>query len=367
MTASNMQIKILKLQRKLKRLQKIWNDIRHTSNKIYVTDRVSQYREMWRKVAEKSGAKFRTLSDDVWEIEMDGIKTRMLNHQMEFDSPVTLGMAANKPLIHRLFAENGLPVPEHIVFRLEELEKAYSFLNKYPAGCVIKPANGTSHGDGITTHIKTNYEARKAAILASLYCPDMLMEPQVPGECYRLLILNGKMIHAVRRKGISVQGDGSSTILELIESNNNNTGNQGRRILGKDDDCQFNLTRQNLSLDSIPRAGKKIMVKSFCESEAGNVEIRTVYNENVTDLICDSAKECAEHAATVLNSVFVGVDIIMTDPTIPLEESGGVIDEVNTTPGLHHHFNLKDEKFPEAAMLALKVLLNRYGEIKAED
>jgi glutathione synthase/RimK-type ligase-like ATP-grasp enzyme len=33
-----------------------------------------------------------------------------------------------------------------------------------------------------------------------------------------------------------------------------------------------------------------------------------------------------------------GIDVITTDPGVPLGESGGVILEVNATPGYHHHY-----------------------------
>ncbi len=66
-----------------------------------------------------------------------------------------------------------------------------------------------------------------------------------------------------------------------------------------------------------------------------------------------------EDAARILKSDFVGVDLIMSDPSAPLDESGGVINEVNTTPALHHHYDINVERFPEPAVEALSLLLNR--------
>ncbi len=60
---------ILKITRILKRLQKLWADWRNTSNKTYFYHRVSEYREMWRMIAEEKGAKFTVLADDLcWNL-----------------------------------------------------------------------------------------------------------------------------------------------------------------------------------------------------------------------------------------------------------------------------------------------------------
>ena len=37
-----------------------------------------------------------------------------------------------------------------------------------------------------------------------------------------------------------------------------------------------------------------------------------------------------------------GVDLIAPDVALPLEESGGMVNEINTTPGLHHHVLVSD-------------------------
>jgi cyanophycin synthetase len=348
----------LKIERIFARLHKIWIDWRGTSRQIYFEHRVHEYREIWRSLAEKIGAQFRTLADDLWELELDGKKTRIHNYQLEFDDPVTLVLAGNKPLVHRLLKENGIPVPDHIVFHLTELDKAYEFLKHHSEGCVVKPADGYG-GKGVTTHILTKREVRKAAILASLYSQEILMEPQISGESYRILVINGKMVHAVCRRGMRLKGDGVSTVSDLIRSENRLLKKHGMRMLDVDRDCLFSLQHQNLALNSIPVKDQVFLVKSIADPITKHVEVRTVYNETVTDAICDSIRHQAELAANIVNSDFLGVDIITTDPAIPLEESGGVVNEINTTPALHHHYDARVEKYPQAAVHAISLLLQK--------
>ena len=51
------------------------------------------------------------------------------------------------------------------------------------------------------------------------------------------------------------------------------------------------------------------------------------------------------------------IDIITFNPGISLESSGGVINEINTTPGLHHHYNLLNDHGTPPAVPVLKYLL----------
>ena len=350
--------RLLALQRLLARLKKKWLEWTRRSGQVYFLDRVPEYREMWRAAAEELGGKFVPLADDLWEIEVALARTRVHLHQTEFDNPAVLGLAARKPAVHRLLADAGLPVPEFAVFSLDDLEPAYRFQAAHPAGCVVKPANGYG-GQGVTTHLLKRSEVRKAAILASLYDRELLIEAQIPGECYRLLVLEGSLIHAVCRRGARLKGDGVSRIRSLVEAEAERRRASGQPGVDLDKDCAFTLAYQGLSADSVPAEGKTFLVKSVNDPARKYAEVRTVYNEVVTDLVCDSLRRDAESAAHVVRSDFLGVDVITTDPSVPLHRSGGVINEVNTTPALHHHYDSPGARYPHAALDVLRAILRR--------
>ena len=223
---------------------------------------------------------------------------------------------------------------------------------------MIKPANGYG-GQGVTTHVQQQGEVRRAAILASLSDRELLIEAQIPGESYRLLVLEGTMVHAVCRRGPRLIGDGTGTIQQLIDADNVIRRGAGRPLLDIDRDCLFTLKYQGLSLDSRPARGQAFIVKTVNDPVRKYVEVRTVYTDTVTDLICDSIRRDAETAARVVSSDFLGVDVITTDPSVPLHRSGGVINEVNTTPALHHHYDANREPYPHVAILALEGVLRK--------
>lgn len=347
----------LRIERALLRLRKQLIDAVGLSGQTYFHHRIAEYREMWRSVAAASGATFTELAADLWELNLDSVRTRIHNHELEFDNPVVLALAGSKSAVHRLLEADGLPVPEYAVFTLHRLDRAEAFLRAHPHGCVVKPANGYG-GQGVTTHVQEPRELRRAAMLASLYGGDLLIEAQIPGESYRLLVLEGRVVHAVCRRGPRLTGNGAATVRQLIDADNRRRRREAEPVLDADRDCLFTLGYQGLTLDSTPPAGE-FVVKSVNDPARKYAEVRTVYTDVVTDRVCASVRQDAERAAAIVGSDFLGVDIITVDATVSLRQSGGVINEVNTTPALHHHYDASREPFPQVALLALQALIRR--------
>lgn len=352
-------MKLLEAQRIAVRLGKAWTSFRKNSGQIYVEARVPQYRSLWRAAAESIGATFTEISEDLWEIEKDGRSTRVLNYLVEFDTPVMLNTVASKPFVKRLLSENGVPVPDGDLFTLGELGKAYDFLASHPDGCVVKPANATSAGRGITTHLVSRRALRKAAVLASLYGRHLMVEAHVKGETCRGLVLNGRMIHAVRRSGPRLLGDGSSTVRDIIEKHNGLAADNGAQAIPVDIDCLFTLSYQDLTLDTVPGANVEFVARSSTDTHRKGVEVRTAYNEDITNRVGAGFRRVVERVGQLLGAEFVGVDLITQDIGADLETSGGAVLEVNATPGLHHHYDSSKEPYPQAAVDVLKALLNR--------
>ena len=357
MAIGSTHYRLLRLVRLFRRLQKIWIDWRGTSGQVYFEHRVGQYERIWKHVAEALDAELVQLGDEVWEFRRDGKRTRVNNFQLEYDNPVVLRIAGNKPLVHQLLVNKDLPVPMYKVFTLRDLDLAYSFLKACPLGCVVKPADGFG-GKGVTTHVLSPSELKKAAVLASLYSPQLLIEQQIPGESYRLLVLKGKMVHAVCRRGLRIRGDGTSSIAELIAQHNAQLKRDGAPLIDFDRDLDFTLNYQGLDLEGVPTKDEEVLVKSINDSTRKQVEVRTVYGETVTDQVCDEIIQQAETAACEVGSDFAGVDIITRRIDVPLEESGGVINEINTTPALHHHYDSSKESYPVVAQQAISLLLD---------
>ena len=330
--------------------------------KTYFHHRTEQYAKIWAHASDACGARLVRLAPDLWRAERAGIHVYLRNHEIQLDDPVILTMAGRKPLVHKLLAEAGLAVPPHRVFSLRQIEPAMQFLAQHPEGVVVKPANGSAAGDGVSTHLRTPAQVRSAAVLASLYDTEILVESQVPGESYRALVVGGRMLHAVCRRGPRVTGDGRRTVRELLGAENAARKVRRQDAIQADADFRFTVNWQGFSMDGVVPEGSPVLLRTVENPEGGDREIRTVYNSAVTGLICHSIRADVERAAAVLGSDFLGVDLLMTDPGKPLAESGGSINEVNTTPALHHHYDATIEAYPPVAADVLNLAFRRRAE-----
>jgi cyanophycin synthetase len=350
---------LLKLERMVARLGKIWSTVFRRSDQTYIEARVGEYHRFWHAAADEIGATFTKISDYIWDVSKDGYSTRIFNYIVEFDNAVTMNLVGSKPVVAKMLADHGIPVPPGEEFTLAELNKAYRFLEEHPGDCVVKPAYFTSAGRGVTTHIKTRKQLRRAAILASLHERYMMIESQMAGESCRGLVLQGRMIHAVRRRGPRLFGDGISPIRDLIAKHNTSHASDPAHAIDMDADCLFTLQYQGLTPDSVPEDGAEFVVRSVGESHRRGVEVRTVYNEDITDQVGPGFRRVVEDAAKLIGAEFVGVDLITRDITADLEDCGGAILEINTTPGLHHHYDSKTELYPAVAVEVLTALLEK--------
>lgn len=352
----------LKCYRLQYRVTKLFKHFFPVKKKVYVASRVAQYKEMWEKAALQLAVPLHEISEGFWEICYEGRRTWINNYKVQLDDPVILSLAGDKAICYALMQQHGIKVNDHCVFCLNSIPRAEEFIKEHDGLFVIKPAVDTSAGLGVTTHIKTFREGRKAAVLASNYGNKIIIERFIPGELYRLLFLNGKMIHATRRRGIWLKGDGRQTIMQLFQ----NEIKKNFRLTSFSDPDEFRANRdvihtlkaQGLTCDSIAELGRKVLILGSPENKGVLSEEVPTYSEDVTQLICLDIRESAGNAAGVINSQFAGIDLITIDPTVPLQESGGSIIEINTTPGLHHHSNLiNDDEGNHPSVKVLRHLL----------
>jgi cyanophycin synthetase len=327
-----------------------WLKRRHPTLRGEKTSKEEFSRRLWRSAATKIGAEFVEVSDGLCEIRLNGHATRVYKGLVMLDDPVTLKVAGNKPLVHKLLTRAGLPVPEHCEFTLASLEYAERFLDRH-APCVVKPALDTGAGDGVAANVRTKRELRRAAASASLHGEHVLIEKQIRGDSYRLLYLDGNLLQALLRRSPTIIGDGESTLRSLIDRENQRRAVEGDASVTRvhiDDDMRSTLRSQGFALNSIPDAGREVVVKTVVNDNAQRD------NEAVTTSIGCALRDEGALAARTVGARLAAVDIITTNPRVSLNDAGGVIIEVNTTPGLHHHYNICNPN--ESADVAVSIL-----------
>lgn len=310
------------------------------------------YREIWEDACRELGAEYEQLSEEFAEMRRDGVRTRVRRQATELDADVTLELASHKGVVHGFLTGAGIPVPEHRAFGYRDLRAGLDFLEEAGGACVIKPGSGSGGGWGLAGNVRTPAQLARAVMNASRYSPEILIERQVEGDLHRILVLDGEVIDVVRRRSPTVEGDGSSTIAQLIAAENRRRldarGQAGLWPLRVDHDCLFALEARGERLGAIPPSGALVTVKHVTN------ENRLEDNETVRSGIGDGLRAEARKAAELVGLRLAGLDVIATDLARPLAQSGGVVLEVNGAPGLSHHYHVADRT--QATRVAVPIL-----------
>jgi cyanophycin synthetase len=317
-------------------------------------EHVAYHEKLWQDAASEIGATCRELGWGIVEIELGGIRTRMVENVTAIDNPVTLAVMHNKPLTHGILKAQGLPVPRHACFTLKQMQPALRFLAGIDVDCVVKPASGTGGGRGVTTGVRTRWHLAGAAAAAAVYGDDLMIEEQLEGENYRLLYLDGELVDAFIRRSPSVVGDGKSNIRTLAERANDERGRNGVKLsqamLTIDLDMKRTLAKRGLSLRSVPAAGTVVPLKTVINENRG------AENETVTHLLSRSIVQDGARAVRALGAQFAGIDLVTRDISTSLADAGGAIIEVNGTPNLYYHYHKHDGPAPVASLLLRRLL-----------
>jgi cyanophycin synthetase len=297
--------------------------------------RKAYYRSLWASAADKIGAEFVPWEFGLARIERDGMAVVVNQSSVMLDSHLTLEVMGNKALTYELLEAKGCPLPDRLRFSTARIAEAERFLSRASCPVVVKPNSGTGAGNGVTTGIRSRAQLRRAARFAAAFDAELLIEEEVAGGSYRLLYLDGKLIDAIRRDPPIVMGDGRSSIRALarVETVRRLARKPVRALspLRIDLDCLNTLASKGLAPASILPAGSQLAIKKAVNQNAAS------QNHVVLDTVHPETASLAGRVVAELGVRLAGVDIISPDISVPLAANGGRFGEINTTPGLHHH------------------------------
>ncbi len=315
----------------------------------------SLYLDFWTQAASAAGAVISPMDDGFLTISRADRRTIVRQRHVMLDSPVALALAGNKSAMHASLGAAGIPVPRYTQIEFPDIEPAEEFRRGVEGTCVVKPAQGTSGGFGVTCGVTTSDDLLRACMRAARWDPQIIVEAQTRGTEYRALVLDDHVLDVVRRSPCAVTADGMSDIAELIAAENErrrtSNGRLGYSHIGIDLDCLLALRRQGLTLRAVPARDTRVEVKSSA-NDSGPAETHTLH-----DVPAELARAAISAARTV-GLRFAGVELITPDPTVPLPVAGGTVIEVNGAPGLQYHYQVRDpERATPVAALVLERLL----------
>ena len=243
------------------------------------------------------------------------------------------GIAQDKEMTRKLLSAAGVPTPYGWV--VTDVEAACAAAEEIGFPVVVKPSDG-NQGKGVATNLTSLEEVRTAFEAASKISSSMVVETHIPGDDYRLLIVGNKLSAAARRDPAHIIGNGKDSIAQLVEETNRDPrradGHAAALSKIKIDEIALAvLISQGYTPDAIPPRGEKILIRRNANLSTGGTAV------DVTDEVHPEVAKRAIEAARVVGLDIAGVDVVARGIATPLEESGGVVVEVNAAPGLRMH------------------------------
>jgi cyanophycin synthetase len=248
-------------------------------------------------------------------------------------SSIAVDLASNKEETKRLLQDAAIPVAKGTcISKIEYLEDAVKSIG-FPL--VFKPLDG-NHGKGASINVKTMEEAHEAYDHAKKYSRKIIIEKFVTGFDFRILVINNKFIAAALREPAHVIGDGVSTIQQLIDTENKDPrrGYGHENVLTEisiDKETTDQLNKKNYTLETILAKGDLCYLKGTANLSTGGT------STDVTDLVHPHNIFICERISRVIGLDICGIDIMAKNLSDPLEQTGGVVLEVNAAPGFRMH------------------------------
>ena len=287
------------------------------------------------EAAVKRGIPFRRLTrGSLVQLGWGSRQRRIQAAEVDSTGVVAESIAQDKELTKKLLHAAGVPVP--LGRPVGDIEDAWAAAQEIGLPVVVKPQDG-NQGKGVTVGITERGHFNIAYQAAAQY-GSVMVEKFLPGHDFRLLVVGDKLVAAARREPPLVVGDGQHTVRELVAQVNRDPrrGEGHGTSLTKiriDAIAQARLAAQNLTADSTPAKGQRVVLRNNANLSTGGTAT------DVTDSVHPAVAARAIEAAHAVGLDICGVDLVCETLARPLEEQNGGIVEVNAAPGLRMHLN----------------------------
>jgi D-alanine-D-alanine ligase-like ATP-grasp enzyme len=305
----------------------------HLSNVESGSCLVSPSLGIMKDCANEMGITVEDFVDGTCEFKSGGV-TRLIGTPLDNGSANWL--CSNKYATFEILKKYGFQqVPRYQRYSLGTINEArQDFLTRNGA-VVIKPSRQTFGGTGVTVNIRSMKHLNKAIFNSLVYDSNFLMEDFIEGDNFRVLLFKDRMLNAVKRVPANIKGDGTNSIKRLIDRENERRTND--RSLFRlnpiviDNDVKQTLLNNGMSLNHVPARDEVVFVRTICNHHAGGETMDVTSNVH-PDIVRDCQK-----MMKIMDVTLGGIDLITTDIGKPLAETGGAINEVNTSPALDIH------------------------------
>lgn len=237
-----------------------------------------------------------------------------------------------KDVTSRLLQNYGVNAASNVAFPRDQLRQAWAWAQAQTP-VVVKPPND-GMGDQVHVGISEFTDFERAFTAVAAVSDSVLVERFVEGVEHRVLLIHGKVAAAARRIPAHVDGDGTSTITELVEEKNRlrtESENPVHYQIPIDDVVVRELAKQGFTLDSVPAQDERAWLRPNSNVHSGGDGV------DATDELRPDEIEMAERTAKAIPGLRIsGVDLLL-----PREGQGSAphVVEINGTPMITgHHY-----------------------------
>ena len=241
--------------------------------------------------------------------------------------------AASKDLAIRVLRDAGVDVPRS--FRTSSADEALAFQRELAAPIVVKPNEG-SLGRGVAVDLSSADAIAAAVQSAREYGDELLIQAHVPGETYRLLVIDYRFVAAALLSPPEVIGDGVKTVRELIaELNAQPERGEGDKSvltrLAPEEVAEWIRRGLGLTLDTVPGCGASVPLQISKSLRLGAA------SRDVTDQVHPINRMLAERASRAMGLNVAGIDVVAPSLGEPLSVNGGAVIGVSAAPDFRPH------------------------------
>jgi len=309
---------------------------------------------IFQKIAPRIGAK--VVMEPKWNIVgqvifKNGRKRYFRYSSLDLNPLGASEIAKDKDYANFFMRKMGYPTVEGEAFYSDEwadaigsarkINQAYRYAEKIGFPVIVKPNSGSQGSNVSLVHSKSEFYGA----LRSIFKRDRiaLVQRQVSGNDYRIVVLDGNIISAYQRIPLSVTGDGRSTILSLLKIKQREfvASSRDTQLKLSDPRIGAKLSRQGLTLRAVPQKGEQLFLLDNANLSTGGDAIEVYPNPTRIDggrvkRLHPDFKKLAVKLTKDMGLRLCGVDIIVEGVLEEKQKKFWVL-EVNAAPGLDHY------------------------------
>lgn len=255
---------------------------------------------------------------------------RIWTAETDSTSAVAESIAHDKELTRQLLTSVGVSVPEGRF--VSSAEDAWTAAQELGLPVVVKPQSGNK-GRGVSIQLEDRESVLQAFAIAEkeFVASRVVVERCIPGRQHRVLVVGNKAVAATGGQPQTLVGDGVHSIEELA-------------VIGNQDPLRGDDAAQPLMPFVIDPIALDLLRRQGVDPKAVLAAGRSAVLRHNGDLTIDEtdrlhpeiAAQCVL-AARAIGLDVAGIDLIAEDIGRPLEQQGGAVIEVNSSPGLIMH------------------------------